>query len=85
MPNTGLMTGAEARKCWCPFARYLMGGDGEGLASVNRQSDFDAPPMARCIASDCMAWRWAKGDAASSGGQGFCGLAGHPFPMITVP
>lgn len=31
----------------------------------------------RCLASDCMAWRWATSDENET--KGFCGLAGVPF------
>ncbi len=36
----------------------------------------------RCLASDCMAWRWAT--SAENETKGFCGLAGVPYtPVIS--
>lgn len=75
------MTEEEAKTKWCPFGRILAGTDGTPplAASYNRSSELDEP---RCIASACMAWRWADpttphmDDRAELGG--FCGLAGQP-------
>ncbi len=50
-----LLTEAEAKKKWCPYAR--------GSAGENRafKTDADAPPAdCSCIASLCMAWRWGE-------------------------
>ncbi|MGI9502699.1 MAG: hypothetical protein ACR2RE_06560 [Geminicoccaceae bacterium] len=86
-----LLTEQAAKEKWCPFAR--VGKDGSG----NRYS-FDTDlaagsAFARCIASDCMAWRWgneaqgvpayeAKPVAGAPGHfdnapMGYCGLAGR--------
>ena len=36
----------------------------------------------RCIASDCMAWRWIKGYPSDTINKlGYCGLAGSPEPL----
>lgn len=52
---------AEARKCWCPFAR-LVGLDAQ--PAWNRAKDDDGNVFlskgTQCIASECMAWRWAQ-------------------------
>lgn len=66
-----LRTEEEARKCWCPFARY-----GAGECAVNRdiQSDHFGSGN-KCIASECMAWRWKVENPAAT--VGFCGLAGQ--------
>ena len=69
-----MKTEAEARKCWCPFARIAY--TGTGTTAVNRVHD----PLAtlngvQCIASECMAWRWVIQPIE---GVGFCGLAGKP-------
>jgi hypothetical protein len=51
------MTEEEARKKWCPQAR--LGTE----ASCNRaptRVDAADPIMARCIASECMAWRFTN-------------------------
>lgn len=101
-----MKTEAEARKCWCPFARNVqIGGASEPyqfsqpfnrLSTDNGKScdGFnDNPEAARCIASDCMAWRWneaaAKAEIPEHGyvshtttivdpAIGYCGLAGTP-------
>jgi hypothetical protein len=59
------MTEDEAKQRWCPFARYASFD-----ASVNRSHDARIPERALCLASDCMAWRWADREA----GDGDCGL-----------
>ena len=93
-----MKTPDEARQCWCPFARVIAGGKEPGeTPSFNRVRDLDAPALdtnpdsARCIADDCMAWRWSDWEKIvyPAGGydqteppedvkMGFCGLAGRP-------
>ena len=34
----------------------------------------------RCLASDCMAWRWATSDKDET--KGFCGMAGVPYTPV---
>ena len=67
----GAVTETQAREHWCPFVRvpYYAGG---GAMAINRAGDLLADPSQqyRCIASQCMAWRWDTSD------QGHCGLAG---------
>lgn len=67
------MTEDEARKKWCPFVRT---GLTAGMA-VNRHVS-DTPggvegvwDETRCIASDCMMWRWKDAEKDN----GFCGLS----------
>jgi hypothetical protein len=60
-------TEKDARTKWCPFVRYVTGEE-DDQAPANRWPDFTNPPPCRCIASDCMMWRWADGTA------GWCGL-----------
>ena len=57
-----LMTEAEAREKWCPWARTLDGsvGNGENIqgyaASVNRGLPAANMECLRCIASACSQW-----------------------------
>lgn len=85
------MTEDDAKEKWCPFARVFDTGSSNRVAA-----DDDGPTAAaagsECIASDCMAWRWAispktieqaaKSIITSPEGPkeptGFCGLAGKP-------
>lgn len=73
----------EARKKWCPFARVI--DDLSGAASSARLRDGTV----KCIASECMAWRWidvteqndnptVADRTVKSSVRGFCGLAGQP-------
>lgn len=57
-----VMTEEEARRKWCPFARWDPGVSDNG-AATNRHGDGGKPFITqtaayRCIASSCMAWRW---------------------------
>lgn len=63
-------TEEEARKLWCPFARSLpmrenaSGDNFETLPPHNRTIDEGGKHFmdtARCIASECAAWRWERG------------------------
>ena len=60
-----MMTEDEAREKWCPHVRYRSDRFPEG--GINRwtaQGDTqDMPSMCYCIASKCMAWRWAVSPA----------------------
>lgn len=71
-------TEAEARECWCPFARVIFLGNGDSLTAHNRYDDGPAPG-AKCIASGCMGWRFATAGAGEGPSTlGYCGLAGAP-------
>ncbi len=62
-----ILTEEEARTKWCPHDK------------TERYNNFAAHN--RCIASDCMAWRWAKPIDEFDGTvvrTGYCGLAGKP-------
>ena len=53
------MTEDQARTKWCPHVRY---GDGGDDVATNRCGKFTSEnhEWARCIASDCMMWRWGE-------------------------
>ena len=84
-----LKTPEEARGMWCPFART----DFEGVA-INRTAlgyaddgDIEAGfGIWRCIADQCMAWRWGEKVLVHKGEdktpteerRGFCDFAGRP-------
>lgn len=62
-----LLTEEEAKKKWCPMAQIIIGYN----ENVNSASN--------CIASECMAWRWAviqPGGKPNPANGGYCGLAG---------
>lgn len=58
-----IVTEQEARTKWCPHARVP---GMHGVQSVNRQKEatrpFSAilPASCRCVASECMAWKWKQ-------------------------
>ena len=79
------MTAEEAKTKWCPFSRVIGEADGAPAQSFNRGSTWDdktkhwvaaVPVEARCIASECMAWRPFYGQGMN--GKGQCGLAALP-------
>lgn len=55
-----MLTEAKARTKWCPQALHQSGGE---EPAANRWADRDGhhpnPAECRCLASECMAWRWA--------------------------
>lgn len=67
-----LLTEEEAKKRWCPMARVSIGGklpsSMNRLQTIGKDSDGETvtegklrlPVGARCIASECMAWRWRE-------------------------
>jgi hypothetical protein len=66
-------TREQARELWCPLVRYACGSE---PPAYNRCDDSDYrsisnPSACRCIASDCMMWRWGR-----LNGEGYCGLGG---------
>jgi hypothetical protein len=48
-----MLTEAEAKTKWCPQIRF----DPAGGGLWNNRGDSDG--RCRCIASECMSWRWA--------------------------
>lgn len=91
------MSEEEARKKWCPESRDKVKGalagiilaiskDNKGFEELN---DLIGEDSDKCIASDCMMWRWDtwidKGSVSNpqkneitSDKWGYCGLAGKP-------
>ncbi len=80
-----IYTEREAWDRWCPFARVA-----ENLSNVpfafNRVQNIagdqiTAPPGAKCIGSQCMAWRWDRNDETPDGhARGYCGAFGKVEP-----
>lgn len=80
-----MLTEEDARAKWCPANRW-------GQDPLAMQPHEFNPVPCRCIASECMAWRWVgtriaffDGDNGSgcsvqtpTGKSGYCGLAGRP-------
>lgn len=88
-----MLTEEQTKEKWCPFVRYLAvftntsDGKVEALANYNRGAQDSGLGKARCIGSECMAWREGPpksvfGNAADKIPQqvsvGYCGLAGKP-------
>jgi len=68
-----MMTESEARKKWCPFAVPF------GTEGGTRAKDGSFTEPTRCLASECMAWRWGiEGYEGECVGAGFCGMASAP-------
>jgi hypothetical protein len=72
-----MKTEAEAKKLWCPHARYGGGGD-ENLGNDYQMTNNIG---AKCVASRCMMWRWEVYTSLVEGmyREGFCGLACKPL------
>ena len=85
-----IVTEEEAKTKWCPFARVPVGTETLEWVVGNRANQTGPGGLykgSKCIASQCMAWRWAgeRLDAASHERAdwkretvGYCGLAGTP-------
>lgn len=76
-----IVTEAQAKESWCPLARCVP-ADRNGNAIVGVAAGYNRGhvdggvlPAARCIGSDCMAWRW---DHAGTNERGYCGAFGKP-------
>lgn len=74
------MTCDEAAEKWCPFARAMeRASTEEGIvaASINRVDGNDAHIDCRCIANECMAWRWSHPKSNPPDidiDSGYCGM-----------
>jgi hypothetical protein len=69
-----VVTEEEAKTMWCPHGfiaatnRHYKRGEGADLEGI----------ATTCMSSNCMAWRWVKGNPVAGTGRGYCGLAGRP-------
>jgi hypothetical protein len=88
-----MMTEEEAKGKWCPHVRVArletLGRNDFIVGGTNRDAlgRVAMPASCLCLASACMAWRWALGVAEDASGneysapsttRGYCGLAGKP-------
>jgi hypothetical protein len=94
-----MKTEKEAKELWCPFARYgfMSALHDRNITGINRAeiessagqlTSHENPDYARCIASQCMAWRWDPKQVVGEymvehrgrpeNRKGYCGLAGKP-------
>jgi hypothetical protein len=88
-----LLTEEEAKTKWCPFARPVVAETLKALiVPQGRTLEYKTDGMLTtvdqsCIASACMAWRWATdGEAWAAANPhprqpdplGYCGIAGKP-------
>ena len=53
------MTEDEARKKWCPHTRQAAPVDSEASGTAGNRYGMETLEGAKCIASECMAWRSA--------------------------
>ena len=73
-----LLTEAEARLKWCPYARgenWNDFRDAQRSFTANRSQSGDSLGSCRCIASVCMAWRIDEEGLGES--RGHCGAFGR--------
>jgi hypothetical protein len=58
-----MMTEEQAKTKWCPNARHVTSDDA-GMPAANRMGPENGGigglPWNKCVASDCMAWRFTK-------------------------
>jgi hypothetical protein len=85
-------TQEHARTLWCPFARVFTDRQAVSNAAINRGEGVTLRTHTRCLAADCMAWRWeelVETDRVSEDRlneklqqplRGYCGLAGYQEP-----
>ncbi len=64
-----LLTEDQARKKWCP----MVIADVTARERICPGTNLPGVNASRCIASDCMMWRWSSNFES----LGFCGLAGR--------
>lgn len=78
-----IVTEQEAKTKWCPHARLRsLNGD----VAINRATDGSSATRSKCLASECMAWKWVYGNSPAEQAErkphgmavkepkGYCGL-----------
>lgn len=84
----------EAKKKWCPLARVVswdrdtqstVAGNRIGHDVTSAVDESTVTTSARCIASECMMWRWFQGkivgdndDGPIYAPTGYCGFGDKP-------
>jgi hypothetical protein len=74
-----MMTEEQAKTKWCPNARHVTEDD-VGMPVANRCGEpwndggITGLPWNKCVASDCMAWRFTRHIPLA----GYCGAFGRP-------
>ncbi len=71
---------AEASEKWCPMVRVDNAIGGTANRGYNAAFDAPYPERYKCIASDCMMWRWGP-TVRGQDARGYCGLAGKPASL----
>jgi hypothetical protein len=80
-----LLTEEQARGKWCAHARTVVSNT--AFNRIFARIEFvTSPEGCRCIASECMSWRWSEpnflprteAEAKANPPKGYCGLAGRP-------
>ncbi len=59
-------TEKEAAKKWCPHMRKAIVDTDGGLFAGNMSADGIFAPIACCIGSRCMQWRWLDGTSETA-------------------
>lgn len=74
-------TEEEARKKWCPFVRLAAAGGEHPEWHNNRPTwgDVEKAHFDRCIAFECMAWRWRGSRAFRADGTAYRDDEGAPL------
>jgi hypothetical protein len=82
-----MLTEKQAREKWCPHSRDSSTGGNRARFGAQEALQYEAEACADfpCIASACMAWRWAGWEIDPKSGRpivskpvaGYCGLAGE--------
>ena len=63
-----ILTEDQAKTKWCPEVRLI---EDHGKNILNNRGELGD---VLCLASGCMAWRWATGEHKA---KGYCGRAGE--------